>query len=171
VVIGGGFGGATCAKYLRRADPTIEVTLVAPHRQFVTCPFSNAVLAGLRDMASITHGYEALRQRHGIRLIQATATAIDPTARRAMLDDGSALAYDRLVLSPGVEVRWGAIAGYDVAASEVFPHAWEAGPQTIVLRPPSPPGRRRGSSPRGSGRRRCPPPPARRRGARTGARR
>jgi sulfide dehydrogenase [flavocytochrome c] flavoprotein chain len=134
VVIGGGFGGATCAKYLRRADPIVEVTLVAPHRQFVTCPFSNAVLAGLRDMASITHGYEALRQRHGVRLIQATATAIEPTARRAMLDDGSALAYDRLVLSPGVELRWGAIEGYDAAASEVFPHAWEAGPQTIVLR-------------------------------------
>jgi sulfide dehydrogenase [flavocytochrome c] flavoprotein subunit len=134
VVIGGGFGGATCAKYIRRADPTIEVTLVTPQRQFITCPFSNAVLAGLRDMASVTHTYDALRQRHGVHLVHATATAIDPTARRAMLNDGSALAYDRLVLSPGIELRWGALEGYDMAASEVFPHAWEAGPQTILLR-------------------------------------
>jgi sulfide dehydrogenase [flavocytochrome c] flavoprotein subunit len=134
VVIGGGFGGATCAKYIRRADPTIEVTLVTPQRQFITCPFSNAVLAGLRDMASVTHTYDALRQRHGVHLVHATATAIDPTARRAMLNDSSALAYDRLVLSPGIELRWGALEGYDMAASEVFPHAWEAGPQTILLR-------------------------------------
>src|SRR5919108_5135697 len=113
VVIGGGFGGATCAKYIRHAAPNIEVTLVTPHRQFITCPFSNAVLAGLRDMASVTQSYDALRQRHGVRLVHATATAIDPTARRAMLNDGSALSYDRLVLSPGIEVRWGALEGYD----------------------------------------------------------
>src|SRR5262245_49549920 len=68
VVVGGGFGGATCAKYLRRADPSLEVTLVEPHRQFVTCPFSNAVLVGLRDLASVTHTYDGLRQRYGIRL-------------------------------------------------------------------------------------------------------
>jgi sulfide dehydrogenase [flavocytochrome c] flavoprotein subunit len=134
VVVGGGFGGATCAKYIRRADPGIEVTLVTPHRQFITCPFSNAVLAGLRDMASVTHHYESLRQRHGVRLVYATATAIDPTARRVTLSDGSTLPYDRLVLSPGIALRWGAIEGYDVAASEVFPHAWEAGPQTVLLR-------------------------------------
>jgi sulfide dehydrogenase [flavocytochrome c] flavoprotein subunit len=134
VVIGGGFGGATCAKYLRRADSQVEVTLVTPHRQFVTCPFSNAVIAGLGDLGSITHQYEALRQRHGVRLVQGTATGIDPTARRLSLDDGSALAYDRLVLSPGIEMRWGAIEGYDAAAGEVFPHAWEAGPQTLLLR-------------------------------------
>lgn len=134
VVVGGGFGGATCAKYIRRADSAIEVTLVEPRRQFVTCPFSNAVIAGLRDMASVTHGYDGLRQRHGVRVVHASATAIDRTARRVTLDDGSALAYDRLVLAPGVELRWGAIEGYDAAASEVFPHAWEAGPQTVLLR-------------------------------------
>src|ERR671925_710545 len=133
VVVGGGFGGATCAKYIRRADSTIEVTLVEPRRQFITCPFSNAVIAGLRDMASVTHGYDSLRQRHGVRLVHATATAIDPAARRVALDDGSALAYDRLVLSPGIELRWGELEGYDMAASEVFPHAWEAGPQTVLL--------------------------------------
>ena len=134
VVVGGGFGGATCAKYIRRADAAIEVTLVEPRRQFITCPFSNAVIAGLRDIASVTHGYDGLRQRHGVRVVHASATAIDPTARRVTLDDGSVLAYDRLVLSPGIELRWGGIEGYDAAASEVFPHAWEAGPQTVLLR-------------------------------------
>jgi sulfide dehydrogenase [flavocytochrome c] flavoprotein chain len=134
VVVGGGFGGATCAKYIRRADAAIEVTLVEPRHQFITCPFSNAVIAGLRDMASVIHGYGGLRQRHGVRVVHASASAIDPTARRLRLDDGSALAYDRLVLAPGIELRWGGIEGYDAAASEVFPHAWEAGPQTVLLR-------------------------------------
>jgi sulfide dehydrogenase [flavocytochrome c] flavoprotein chain len=134
VVVGGGFGGATCAKYIRRADAAIEVTLVEPRRQFITCPFSNAVIAGLRDIASVTHSYDGLRQRHGVRVVHASATAIDPTARRVMLDDGNMLAYDRLVLSPGIELRWGGIEGYDSTASEVFPHAWEAGPQTVLLR-------------------------------------
>jgi NADPH-dependent 2,4-dienoyl-CoA reductase/sulfur reductase-like enzyme len=134
VVVGGGFGGATCAKYIRHADATIEVTLVEPRRQFISCPFSNAVIAGLRDMASVTHGYEGLRQRHGVRMVHASATAVDPTARRVRLDDGSALAYDRLVLSPGIELRWGGLEGYGATASEVFPHAWEAGPQTMLLR-------------------------------------
>jgi sulfide dehydrogenase [flavocytochrome c] flavoprotein subunit len=134
VVVGGGFGGATCAKYIRRADPAIDVTLVEPRRQFVTCPFSNVVLAGLRDMASITHRYDGLQQQYGVRLVQTTVTALDPVAHRVTLGDGSALAYDRLVLSPGIEMRWGAIEGYDVAASEVFPHAWLAGSQTVLLR-------------------------------------
>lgn len=133
VVVGGGFGGATCAKYIRRADSTIEVTLVEPRRQFITCPFSNAVIAGLRDMASVTFGYDGLRQRHGVRVVHASVTAIDPTAHRVTLNDGSELGYDRLVLSPGIELRWGEIEGYDAAASEVFPHAWEAGAQTLLL--------------------------------------
>ena len=134
VVVGGGFGGATCAKYLRRAEPKIEVTLIEPQRQFVTCPFSNAVLVGLRDLASVTYDYDSLRQRHGVRVVHATATTFDPTARRVTLDDGSTLTYDRLVLSPGVEMQWGGVEGYDAAASEVFPHAWQAGPQTLLLR-------------------------------------
>jgi sulfide dehydrogenase [flavocytochrome c] flavoprotein chain len=133
VVVGGGFGGATCAKYLRRADPSLDVTLVEPHRQLVTCPFSNAVLVGLRDLASVTHTYDGLRQRYGVRLVHATATSLDPVGHRVTLDDGSTLTYDRLVLSPGVEMQWGALEGYDVAASERFPHAWHAGAQTLLL--------------------------------------
>src|SRR5215813_558183 len=109
VVVGGGFGGATCAKYLCRADPSLGVTLVEPHRQFVTCPFSNAVLVGLRDLASVTHTYDGLRQHYGIRLVHATATALDPVGHQVTLDNGSTLPYDRLVLSPGVEIQWGAV--------------------------------------------------------------
>jgi sulfide dehydrogenase [flavocytochrome c] flavoprotein subunit len=133
VVIGGGFGGATCAKYLRRADSTLEVTLVTPQRQFMTCPFSNAVLANLQELSSLTYGYETLQNRYGVRVIYDEATALDPTTRSVTLKEGQSLNYDRLVLAPGIELQWGALEGYDAAASEVFPHAWEAGPQTLLL--------------------------------------
>lgn len=134
VVVGGGFGGATCAKYLRRIDPTLDVTLVTPYRQFITCPFSNAALIGLRDMTSLTYTYDRLRESYGVGMVQAEATNLDPTTRRLTLSDGKTLAYDKLVLSPGIELRWGALEGYDSAASEIFPHAWHAGPQTVLLR-------------------------------------
>ncbi|MGE0682062.1 MAG: FCSD flavin-binding domain-containing protein [Candidatus Binatia bacterium] len=133
VVIGGGFGGATCAKYLRRAEPTLEVTLVTPQRQFVTCPFSNAVLADLQKLSSLTYDYETLQNRYGVRIIYDEATALDPATHRVTLKEGKPMNYDRLVLAPGMELQWGALEGYDAAASEVFPHAWEAGPQTLLL--------------------------------------
>ncbi len=134
VVVGGGFGGATCAKYLRRADPTLEVTLVTPQSQFTTCPFSNVVLAGLRDLASLTYTYGKLRERYGVQVVQAEAATLDPTKHHLTLNNGNALTYDRVVLSPGVELQWGALEGYDITASKVFPHAWEAGSQTLLLR-------------------------------------
>ncbi|HET6519270.1 MAG TPA: FCSD flavin-binding domain-containing protein [Geminicoccaceae bacterium] len=134
VVVGGGFGGATCAKYLRRTDPGIAVTLVEPAERFVTCPFSNAVLGGLRDLDSITFGYDGLRERHGVEVVRDTAVEVDPAARTVTLRDGGTLPYDRLVLSPGIELRWGALEGYDEPAAEDMPHAWKAGPQTALLR-------------------------------------
>lgn len=134
VVIGGGFGGATCARYLRRADPGIDVTLVERNTQFATCPFSNAVLGGLRDIDSITHGYDQLRNRHGVNVVHDTVTAIDPAQQQVTMQGGSALPYDRLVVSPGIDLLWGAIDGYDEAASQIMPHAWKAGPQTTLLR-------------------------------------
>jgi sulfide dehydrogenase [flavocytochrome c] flavoprotein subunit len=134
VVVGGGFGGATCAKYLKRADPALEVILITPQQQFMTCPFSNDVLAGLQDMASLTYNYKNLQDRYGVRVIHSAATGLDPLKHRVTLKNGTALTYDRLVLSPGVELQWGALAGYDAAASKIFPHAWEAGPQTLLLR-------------------------------------
>lgn len=134
VVVGGGFGGATCAKYLRRADPTIDVTLVTPYRQFLTCPLSNAVLVGLQELSSVTFTYDHLRERYGVRVVHAEATALDPISRRLTLNNDKTLSYDRLILSPGIELHWGALAGYEAATSTVFPHAWEAGPQTMLLR-------------------------------------
>ncbi len=133
VVVGGGFGGATCAKYLRQADPTLEVTLVTPTRQFITCPFSNVALVGLRDLKSLTYTYDKLRQRYGVRTIYASATELDPTTHVVRLSSGSTLTYDRLVLAPGAEINWEALEGYDVTASKIFPHAWEAGLQTTLL--------------------------------------
>ncbi len=134
VVVGGGFGGATCAKYLRRADSSLDITLVTTQRSFITCPFSNAVVAGQQSLASLTHTYDTLRQRYRVRVVYATATDLDPVKHQLMLSDGKKLTYDRLVLSPGVELQWGAIEGYTSTASTVFPHAWEAGPQTEILR-------------------------------------
>jgi len=133
VIIGGGFGGASCARYLGRIAPGIKVTLVERDANFITCPFSNAVLGGLYDMDFITHGYDALQNEHGVRVIHDSATGIDPAAKTVKLGSGTELAYDRLVVSPGIDLKWGAVEGYDEAASEVIPHAWKAGPQTMIL--------------------------------------
>jgi sulfide dehydrogenase [flavocytochrome c] flavoprotein subunit len=134
VVVGGGFGGATAAKKIRQFDPAIEVTLVEPSTTFHTCPFSNYVLAGFKQMSDIAHDYRALANTHGVRVIHEAAAAIDPSAKRVRLASGTLLAYDKLVASPGIDLRWNAIPGYDEAASERMPHAWRAGPQTMLLR-------------------------------------
>lgn len=133
VVIGGGFGGASVARWLRRTDDGIDVTLVERNARFVTCPFSNLVVGGQRGIDSISFGYDAIR-RAGVDVVQDTATAIDPVARRVTLQGGRALTYDRLVLAPGIQLVWNGIEGYDEAASEIMPHAWQAGPQTLLLR-------------------------------------
>lgn len=133
VVVGGGFGGAAFARSLKRAAPGVAVTLVEPEARFVTCPFSNAVLAGLQDIGTITFPLDALRA-DGIDLVRDRVATIDATRRVARLAGGTELPWDRLVLSPGIDFKWGAIAGYDEAAAEVMPHAWKAGPQTLLLR-------------------------------------
>ena len=133
VVLGGGFAGATCARALRRADPRFEVTLVEPNPTFTACPFSNAVIAGLRDIEAQRFGYDAIRAE-GITVVPHQAAVINAEARRVMLGDGSALDYDRLVLAPGIAIRWDALPGYDEAAAAVMPHAWLAGVQTLLLR-------------------------------------
>lgn len=134
VVIGGGFGGATCAKYLRLGDPSIKVTLIEPDKQFITCPFSNYVLAGFRTLPSITHGYDALRKKYGVQVIHDLATTIDVDKRKVRLKSGKVLGYDRLVVSPGIDIKWGAIRGYTDVAAIAMPHAWKAGSQTTLLR-------------------------------------
>ena len=134
VVIGGGFGGASCARYLRRLSSDIDVTLVERDSKFMTCPFSNAVLGGLYDMDFITHGYEALREKYGVKIVHDSAVDVDAGAKKVRLANGSSLQYDRLVVSPGIDLRWDAIEGYDEAASAAMPHAWKAGEQTTILR-------------------------------------
>jgi sulfide dehydrogenase [flavocytochrome c] flavoprotein subunit len=133
VVLGGGFAGATCARALRRADPRFEVTLIEPSPIFTACPFSNAVIAGLRDVEAQRFGYDAIRA-DGIAVVPQQAAVINAQARRVMLGDGSALDYDRLMLAPGIAIRWDALPGYDEAAAAVMPHAWLAGDQTLLLR-------------------------------------
>ena len=134
VIVGGGFGGASCAKYLSRLAPGLEVTLVERDSRFITCPFSNAVLGGLYDINYITHGYDALKDTHGVSVVHDSASEIDPVAKTLSLAGGSTLKYDRLVVSPGIDIQWGAIDGYDEAASKAMPHAWKAGSQTLLLR-------------------------------------
>ena len=133
IVIGGGFGGATCARYLRRLDPALSITLVERDPQFITCPFSNLVVAGRADLAAITHSYAGLRAA-GVEVIHANVKSIDAEAHRIALEDGSKLPYDRLVVSPGVSLRYDATPGYDEAAAHLMPHAWKAGTQTLLLR-------------------------------------
>ena len=133
VVVGAGFGGATCARYLRRLAPELDVTLVERGEHFVTCPFSNAVIAGLQDLGSVTHGFDGLRRR-GVTVVGAEAVAIDPQGGTVRLAGGDSLPFDRLVLSPGIDLEWNAIEGYDEAAAVRMPHAWKAGAQTVLLR-------------------------------------
>lgn len=133
VIVGGGFGGATAARYLKLRAPQLQVTLIEPARRFYTCPFSNLYLAGLRSWESIGHGYDGLRGA-GIELVHAQAEDVDTAGRTVRLSTGQTLGWDRLVLSPGVDMRWNALEGYDEAASLLAPHAWKAGPQTQLLR-------------------------------------
>ena len=133
VVVGAGFGGATCARYLRRLAPEVDVRLVERGERFVTCPFSNAVLAGVQELDSVTHGFEGLRRR-GVEVVTDEAVAIDPDRGTVRLAGGGALPFDRLVLSPGIDLKWSAIEGYDEAAAAHMPHAWKAGAQTALLR-------------------------------------
>ncbi len=131
VVVGGGFGGATCARELRRSG--FDVALVDPDPVYTACPLSNAVLAGLRPIEAQQFGHDSL-ERMGIGIVRQRAIHVAPQDRRIVLEDGSALGYDRLVLSPGIDIRFDALPGYDEAAAAVLPHAWKAGEQTTLLR-------------------------------------
>ncbi|MCA1977645.1 MAG: NAD(P)/FAD-dependent oxidoreductase [Thiobacillus sp.] len=133
VVVGGGFGGATCAKYLRMYDPGIEVTLIEQNGSYVTCPGSNWVFGGMRTIDELTQNYAALRDRHGVNVVIDRVVGVDAGKRQVKLASGRTLAYDRLVMSPGIDFRWGEIEGYDDAATQLMPHAWKAGPQTLLL--------------------------------------
>ena len=134
VVVGAGYGGGTCAKYLRKWGPHIEVTLIEPNDKFVSCPRSNLVIGGLRNMDYLTHGYDNL-PKHGIRMVKDTVVAIDPGKRTVTTKGGTTLGYDRLVLAPGIDVRTDTVKGFQEAeAAGKVVHAWKAGAQTALLR-------------------------------------
>jgi NADPH-dependent 2,4-dienoyl-CoA reductase/sulfur reductase-like enzyme len=133
VVVGGGFAGATCARFIRRIDPRSVVTLVEASQTFTACPLSNAVIGGFRDLKAQQFGYGKLAADQ-VALSFAPAAAVDAQSRVVTLTNGVRLGYDRLVLAPGIDIRWGALPGYDEAAAERMPHAWKAGEQTQLLR-------------------------------------
>lgn len=131
IVIGGGYGGATCARNLHRLG--MAVTLIEENAVYTSCPFSNLVLHGSRDIAAQQFNYDAIA-REGVEVVAMRAQGVDGAARRVLLSDGRTLAYDRLVLSPGIDVRFDALPGYDSSAADIMPHAWKAGAQTLLLR-------------------------------------
>jgi sulfide dehydrogenase [flavocytochrome c] flavoprotein chain len=133
VVIGGGFGGAACARALRKIDSKWQVTLIEPNRIYVACPFSNEVIAGLRDIEAQQFGYDRIAA-DSVDVVAKAAVKIDPQARVVGFADGASLNYDRLVLAPGIDLRFDALPGYDEAAAARMPHAWKAGEQTMLLR-------------------------------------
>ena len=133
VIVGGGIGGATAAKYIKMEDASIEVTIVEPNKTYHTCFMSNEVLGGERDISTIQFNYDGLKAR-GIKVLHDMVVDIDPVAKKVVTQGGTALTYDRCIVSPGVDFRWESIEGYDAEVAKSIPHAWKAGPQTELLR-------------------------------------
>lgn len=134
VVVGGGYGGATAAKYLRLIDPRIQVILIEKDEKFISCALSNEVLAGERTLSSLSFNYQSLAIYYGVSLVHDEVTRIDAVRRVAVTRSGQEYGFDRLVVAPGVNFRWNEIDGYDNAAAQLLPHAWYAGEQTLLLR-------------------------------------
>jgi sulfite dehydrogenase len=134
VVVGGGFGGATAAKYIRMWDPSVDVVLVERESAFTSCPISNLVLAGYASMQDISRSYYGLRG-HGVQVVRDEVVAVDAAKKTVRLAGGSDIAYERLIISPGIDFNYGEVEGYSAAmqAGAVL-HAWKAGPQTVALR-------------------------------------
>lgn len=135
VVVGGGPGGATVAKYVAKdSNGAVEVTLIEPLRQFTTCFHSNLYLGGFRSWDSIVHSYDALASKYGVKLVHQAAQGIDREKKSVRLADGSQVSYDRLMVAPGIDLKFDSVPGYSEAASETLPHAWKPGPQTQLLK-------------------------------------
>ena len=136
VVVGGGYGGATTAKYLRMwSEGSVQVTLIERNPTFISCPISNLVIGGTQKMEDITISYDGLKNKWGVRVIQDDVVAVDPAKKTVSLKAGGSMAYDRLVLSPGIDFMFNeipALASADAQAKIL--HAWKAGPQTVALR-------------------------------------
>ena len=136
VVVGGGYGGATAAKYIRMySEGQVQVTLVEPQAAFISCPLSNLVIGGSKTLADLTTSYDALQKKHGVIVVRAMVQSIDADKHTLKLDNGSELRYDKLVVSPGIEMMWGQVEGLQQAsADQRIVQAWKAGPETDVLR-------------------------------------
>ncbi len=132
VIIGGGASGIVAAKYIRKADPNIAVTIIEQNQHYYTCFMSNEVIGGSRTIESIKYDYANLKN-YDINIVYAQASGIEPNAKQVLLQGGDSLSYDRLIVSPGISFDWNAIDGYDETMVDKIPHAWQAGSQTIVL--------------------------------------
>lgn len=133
VIIGGGFGGATAAKTIKKLDPSIKVTLIEPNQQYITCPGSNWVLGGLRTINSLTVSYKNLTNQYDIKLIHDKVSFINPDKHVVTLSNDKKINYDRLIVSPGIDFRWETIEGHNASTTHLIPHAWKAGSQTTLL--------------------------------------
>jgi NADPH-dependent 2,4-dienoyl-CoA reductase/sulfur reductase-like enzyme len=136
LVVGGGYGGATAAKYVRLfSDQKIEVVLVEPNDAFVSCPISNLVIGGYKSIGDITTRYDGLAKNHGVRIVKDMVAAIDPAKKVATLASGPTIAYDKLILSPGIDLMFDSVQGLRAAQAEGrILQAWKAGPETVALR-------------------------------------
>jgi sulfide dehydrogenase [flavocytochrome c] flavoprotein subunit len=134
VVIGGGYGGATAAKYIKKFDSSITVTLIEPKKVYASCPASNWVISELKPMKTIQLTYATLAEKYDIKVVHDIVTAIDADVKKVKLKGGDSISFDRLIVSPGIGFRWDTIEGYDATVAKKIPHAWQAGPQTELLR-------------------------------------
>lgn len=134
VVLGGGFAGATAARVLKTLDPSLKVTLIERNKYYLPCPGSNEFITSLKKVKELHFDYKPLIKATGVESVTAEAKLVDARNHAVMLADGAAVPYDRLIMAPGIDFRWDAIEGYDEDASLVAPHAWQAGPQTALLR-------------------------------------
>ncbi len=135
VVVGGGAGGATAARYIAKdSGGEVDVTLIEASKRYYTCFFSNLYLGGFRDYASIGHDYDGLAVNHGVNVVHDWASSVDTSARQVMLASGASVSYDRLVLSPGIDIKYDSVPGYSVEAQGRLPHAWKSGTQVKQLR-------------------------------------
>ncbi len=133
VIVGGGCGGATAARYIQMLDPSIGVTLIEPNKTYHTCFMSNEVIAGEREIGKIAFGYDAIAKR-GVEVVHDTVSAIDADKKQVITTGGATISYERCIVSPGIDFKYEAIPGYSAEAAETVPHAWKAGPQTRLLR-------------------------------------
>ena len=135
VVLGGGIGGSTAAKYIRIMNPDVRITLIEQNPEYITCPRSNEVITGHFTLDDITFDYETMKSRFDVDVVVDRIIAVDPDRREVRTRGGERVGYDRLVVSPGIDFRWEQIEGYDAQVAETrIPHAWKAGPQTLLLK-------------------------------------